>query len=179
MRNLILILFVSLTLTGCQYFVFDSSDLTLSGKYVVNRLEITNVDQATTKDSIYRLGDTYLAKGYLPHPFDSIRINRFYLHFDYSTIRMNLLTTTPDGRDIWEYGNAPYEIFYRIIGNYAFSHGYIQFTYINRYKQASNMTFLIEEDGFETLQLRSSGAWFNGKEGQKQVMTLYLTRVGP
>jgi len=179
MRNLILILFVSLTLTGCQYFVFDSSDLTLSGKYVVNRLEITNVDQAITKDSIYRLGDTYLAKGYLPHPFDSIRINRFYLHLDYSTIRMNLLTTTPDGRDIWEYGNAPYEIFYRIIGNYAFSHGYIQFTYINRYKQASNMTFLIEEDGLETLQLRSSGAWFNGKEGQKQVMTLYLTRVGP
>lgn len=179
MRNLILILIVFLTLTGCQYYVFDSSDLTLSGKYVVNRLEITNVDQATTKDSIYRLGDTYLAKGYLPHPFDSIRINRFYLHFDYSTIRMNLLTTTPDGRDVWEYGNAPYEIFYRIIGNYAFSHGYIQFTYINRYKQASNMTFLIEEDGFETLQLRSSGAWFNGKEGQKQVMTLYLTRVGP
>jgi len=41
------------------------------------------------------------------------------------------------------------------------------------------VTFFIEDDGFETLQLKSSGAWFNGKFGQKQVMTLSLTRVGP
>jgi hypothetical protein len=41
------------------------------------------------------------------------------------------------------------------------------------------MTFIIEDDGFETLQLKSSGAWFDGKMGQKQMMTLKLTRVGP
>jgi hypothetical protein len=29
------------------------------------------------------------------------------------------------------------------------------------------------------VQLKSAGAWFNGKFGQKQVMTLSLTRVGP
>jgi hypothetical protein len=44
---------------------------------------------------------------------------------------------------------------------------------------ANTLTFLIEDDGFETLQLRSSGGWFKGKFGQKQVMTLYLTRLGP
>lgn len=41
------------------------------------------------------------------------------------------------------------------------------------------MTFYIEDDGYESLQLKSSGAWFNGEFGQKQVMTLTLTRVGP
>jgi hypothetical protein len=42
-----------------------------------------------------------------------------------------------------------------------------------------SVTFLIEDDGLETLQLRSSGAWFTGKSGEKQVMTISLTRVGP
>jgi hypothetical protein len=41
------------------------------------------------------------------------------------------------------------------------------------------MTFMIEDDGMETLQIKSSGAWFDGKFGQKQVMTILLTRVGP
>jgi hypothetical protein len=41
------------------------------------------------------------------------------------------------------------------------------------------MKFIIEDDGLETLQLKSSGAWFSGKLGEKQVMTMSLTRVGP
>ena len=40
------------------------------------------------------------------------------------------------------------------------------------------MTFLIEDDGLESLQLKSSGFWPNGKFGEKQVITMSLTRVG-
>lgn len=173
MRNVFLILFV-LTLFSCEKYVVEKSDLTLSGKYVISRLDITNVDQNQTRDSLYILGSTYINRG-LPYPFDSIKINRFYLHMDYSVISLDLRGVTPDGRDIW--GLTP--IFYRVLSNNAYNSGYLQFTYEPPMGGANTLTFLIEDDGFETLQLKSSGAWFKGKFGQKQVMTLYLTRVGP
>jgi hypothetical protein len=98
---------------------------------------------------------------------------------DYSTIRLNELGVTPSGRDIWEYGESPNEIFYTVLGNTTYSSGYLQFYYVTKDGSARRMTFYIENDGLESLQLKSSGAWFKGKFGEKQVMTLYLTRVGP
>ena len=71
------------------------------------------------------------------------------------------------------------EIFYNTFGGNAYNNGYMQFNYVTDDGSSRLVTFLIEDDGFETLQLKSSGAWFNGKFGQKQVMTLSLTRVGP
>lgn len=178
MKNTLIILLISTFLYSCEKFVTEKSDISLSGKYVVSRMDITNVDQNQTRDSLYTIGSTYINK-VLPSPFDSININRFYIHLDYSTIRMGLLGVTPDGRDIWKYGLSPNEIFYNILSNNSYSNGYIQFTYVTTDKSVRTLTFLIEDDGFESLQLKSSGAWFNGKLGQKQVMTLYLTRVGP
>jgi hypothetical protein len=171
---ILLFLFI---LFGCEKYAVETKDITLSGKYVVSRIDITNVDQATERDSLYNVGTTY--KGLLPNPFDSIRINRFYIHLDYSTIRMNLLGVSHDGRDIWEYGNYPNEIFYQVLSNNTYNNGFLRFTYLSKSDGMITFVFLIEEDGFETLQLRSSGSWMRGKEGQKQVMTLYLTRVGP
>jgi hypothetical protein len=55
----------------------------------------------------------------------------------------------------------------------------MQFNYVTDDGSSRTITFLIEDDGVESLQLKSSGAWFNGKFGQKQVMTMSLTRVGP
>jgi hypothetical protein len=92
---------------------------------------------------------------------------------------MNQLGVNPTGRDIWEYGASPNEIFYRILGNNSYNSGFVQFDYVASDKSVRTLTFLIEDDGFESLQLKSSGAWFKGKMGEKQVMTLYLTRVGP
>jgi hypothetical protein len=54
-----------------------------------------------------------------------------------------------------------------------------EFDYVTSDGSVRTLTFLIEDDGFESLQLKSSGTWFKGKFGEKQVMTLYLTRVGP
>jgi hypothetical protein len=88
-------------LSSCEKFALERSDVTLSGKYVVSKLDITSVDQNTNQDSLYTLGSTYVNQ-LLPDPFDSIRINRFYLHMDYSTIRLNELGVSPTGKDIWE-----------------------------------------------------------------------------
>jgi hypothetical protein len=177
MRNLYLLLILFL-FTSCEKFVLETSDVTLSGKYVVSKLDITSVDQNQSRDSLYLVGSTYVNKS-MADPFDSIVINRFYLHFDYSTVRMNLLGVNPTGRDLWEYGNSPNEIFYRILGNNSYNSGFVQFDYVAADKSVRTLTFLIEDDGFESLQLKSAGAWFKGKMGEKQVMTLYLTRVGP
>lgn len=176
MKNLYILIF--LLLTSCERFSLERSDVTLSGKYVVSKLDITSVDQNTNRDSLYTIGSTYINPT-LPDPFDSIEINRFYWHMDYMTIRLNEIGVTPTGQDIWEYGSSPNEIFYRVIGNTTYSKGYLQFDYITRDGSARTMTFYIEDDGLESLQLKSSGAWFKGKFGEKQVMTLYLTRVGP
>lgn len=166
-----------LMLFSCQFYVTETKNVTVSGKYVVSKLEITNVDQNQTRDSLYSLGSTYVNKA-LPHPFNNIPINRFYIHFDYSTIRMDLQDIRT-GQDIWRYGVSPNEIFYKITNGTPFYAGYLQFDYVSVDGKYSRMTFMIEDDGFETLQLKSSGAWFDGKMGQKQVMTMQLTRVGP
>jgi hypothetical protein len=178
MRRIFGILVFLVLLTGCEKYVVEKSDITLSGKYVISKLNIINVDQNQTVDSLYLMGSTYVNHN-LPKPFDSLVIDNFYLHMDYSTIRINMLGVTSTGQDIWEYGNSPDEIFYRILGNNSYNNGFIQFTYVTSTGNASTMTFLIEDDGFESLQLKSEGAWFEGDMGQKQVMTLGLTRVGP
>jgi len=174
----IMFLLTILLLISCERYITELPTLTLSGKYVVTKLDITNVDQNETRDSLYLNGTCYV-NNKLPKPFDSIRINRFYIHLDYVTLRMKQLGVTPDGRDIWKYGNSPNEIFYNTFGGTGYNSGYMQFNYVTDDGSSRTITFLIEDDGVESLQLKSSGAWFNGKFGQKQVMTMSLTRVGP
>lgn len=176
MRKYLLILIF--LFTSCEKFVTEISDITLSGKYVVSKLDITSVDQNQSRDSLFTLGSTYRNQN-LPSPFDSIRINRFYIHLDYSTIRMGRVYPSASGRDVWQYGMSPDEIFYRVLNNNSYNNGFLQFTYEIKTNDVRTLTFLIEDDGFESLQLKSSGSWFKGKLGEKQVMTLYLTRVGP
>lgn len=178
MKKIYLILTFLVLLTSCEKYVVEKSDITLSGKYVVSKIDITNVDQNTTRDSLYTIGSTYI-NNVLPDPFDTIDINRFYIHMDYASIRLNLLGVSPSGRDMWQYGSSPNEIFYNVLSNNSYSNGYLQFDYISSDGSSRRMLFLIEDDGFESLQLKSAGAWFKGKFGDKQVMTMSLTRTGP
>ena len=97
----VLFLFVVLLITSCEQYVTEMKDVTLSGKYVISKLEITNVDQNQTRDSLYLVGTSYVNRN-LPHPFDSISINNSYIHFDYSTVRMKLLGVSQSGQDIWQ-----------------------------------------------------------------------------
>jgi hypothetical protein len=169
-----LLIFSTLFLLSCRIYVLENSDLTLSGKYVVSRLEVTSVDQNMSRDSIYTIGQTYINPN-LGDPFDTIKINRFYMYFTYATLGFKLLGTTPDGRDIWQYRN----IFYNVWFNTAIFSGYLQYDYITPEGSSRRMTFIIEKDGIEFLQLKSSGTWTTGPGGEKQTLTLFLSRVGP
>lgn len=173
-----ILLTILLTLYSCQFYVTETKSVSLSGKYVVSKLEITNVDQNQTKDQRYLLGTTFRSDDW-PEPFNYIPINNFYIHFDYSTIRMGFRGVTNSGEDIWAYGTHPNYIYYDVFGGTPFYSGNLQFDYLKKNGGQQRMTFMIEDDGLETLQLKSSGVWPSGKMGQKQVMTLYLTRVGP
>lgn len=171
------ILLFCLFFCSCERYVLPISNLSLSGKYKLALLDVTSVDQNMTKDSLYRIGSVFINRT-LPKPFDSIVINRFYIHLDYSTIRLNLLGVNPHGQDIWEFGRSPNEIFYRILNNDAYNHGYIQFDY-EANSLMNTLTFHIEEDGVESLQLQTSGQWAKGELGEKQILTFVFTRVGP
>jgi len=171
------LILVSLSLVSCERYALPISDLTLSGKYKLTLLDVTSVDQNITSDSLYRTGTVYINRN-LPKPFDSLVINRFYIHLDYSTLRMNLLGVAPSGNDIWEYGTSPNFIYYRVLNNNTYNHGYLQFDYENQ-TGSKTLTFHIEEDGVESLQLQSSGQWAKGELGEKQVLTFVWTRVGP
>lgn len=172
-----IILIIILFLSSCQLYVTEIKDVTLSGKYVVSKLEVTTVDQGHPKNKIYLLGDTYLNDN-LGHPFNEILINNFYIHFDYSTVRMDWIRTE-SGRDIWEYGMSPNYIFYKNFGRTPFHSGYIQFDYISKDGNPRSFKCIIEDDGLETLQLRSFESWPRGQFGEKEVITMLLTRVGP
>lgn len=175
-RTLYLIL-ITFLLVSCEKYITNTKTLTLSGKYKLALLDVTSVDQNITLDSLYRPGTVYINHN-IPKPFDSLVINRFYIHLDYSSIRMNLIGVTNDGIDLWEFGSQNNPIFYSVISNNSYSNGYLQFHYVSE-GMVKTMTFLIEDDGFESLQLQSSGSWARGKFGEKQVMTFVLTRVGP
>jgi len=170
-------IFILLFFGSCERYALPISDLTLSGKYKLTLLDVTSVDQNITPDSLYRTGSVYINRN-LPKPFDSLVINRFYIHLDYSTLRMNLLGVTPFGSDVWEFGNSPNFIYYRVLNNNTYNHGYLQFDYENQ-TGSKTLTFHIEEDGIESLQLQSTGSWARGKFGEKQVLTFVWTRVGP
>ena len=181
MKKILSLVIIVLSLSSCIPYsssYYDTKTLTLSGKYVVSKIDVTSVDQNQSKDSLYTIGATYINKSIMA-PFDSIPVNRFYIQMDYASIRMNLLGVTPYGRDIWEYGQSPNEIFYRVIGNNSLMNAYLQFTYNTKEGGTQTMTFLVEDDGLESLQLKSSGMWTNGKFGEKQVITMSLTGVGP
>jgi hypothetical protein len=170
MKYLIFSIFVFL-LYGCEKYVTEIPTITLSGKYVVSMLEVTNVDQNMTKDSLYTLGSTYKNKS-LPKPFDSIKVNNFYLHFDYSYVSMNLLGVTPDGRDVWDpkYKN----MFYNNFGGSPYNFGYIRIEL-----PTTSVYFKIENDDLELLQLTGLENWPLGKVGSKEQVTFLLRRVGP
>jgi hypothetical protein len=180
MRTIILILLIFLT--SCEKYTTNVSDLTLSGKYVVSKLIVIQTSQASKKDSTY-LSNQLFTNNLLPDPFDSIRINDFYIHFDYSTIRMVWYDRIQNGmRDRWLYGESPNEIFYnRVPWSYdAYTFGKIQFDYKPRDRGSyQKIIFQIDSDLLETLQLSGLDFAPNGKDGPHYRLILTLNRVGP
>ena len=183
MRKFILFTFILGCFCSCEKYTTNISDLTLSGKYVVSKLTIITTSHAVTKDSTY-LSNTIFRDSMLPHPFNYIKVNDFYMHFDYASVRMNWVkrTTTGSLRDMWQYGESPNEIFYnRLPYSYnAYDLGTIQFDYmpVNE-KSYRRITLHVDSDLFESLQLSGLDFAPYGKNGPEYKIIFSLTRVGP
>ena len=174
----IVIIILLVILTGCEKYV-SGTHLTLSGKYLITRVSMISVDQNTTRDSVYYSGDIYKSQSNLsPKPFDTIKVGKTFIHLDEMLINLRYIGSDTYGRDMWD---KRYESGYRIWGNNQWQEGYIQFEYTDVIKTKSKhtMTFQITEDKFESLELTSSGQWSHGNMGEKRIMILNLTRVGP
>ena len=183
MRKFILFTFILLFFSSCEKYTTNISDLTLSGKYVVNKMSIITTSHAIRKDSTY-LSNAVFQDSMLPRPFNRIKVNDFYLHFDYASIRMNWImrTTTGSLRDMWEYGESPNEIFYRRIPyTYnAYDLGLIQFDYKpTNEKSYRRITLHVDSDLPESLQLSGLDFAPYGKNGPEYKIIFSLLRVGP
>lgn len=170
-------------LFGCEKFVTEVSDLTLSGKYKVSKLQVIQTANPTLKDTTY-LNNQLFVNQNLPDPFDSIRINDFYIHFTYSNVMIGWVGNNPNtGREVWKYGQGLNELifYHRIPWTYdAYSLGKIQFEYkpINR-GTIVPVILQVDSDLFESLQL--SGLEFSpaGANGSRYRLVFTLSRVGP
>lgn len=177
--------FIILLFTSCEKYVTNVSDLTMSGKYVVSKLQVIQITNPTGKDSTYLSNQVFIEKS-LPDPFDTIRVNDFYIHFTYSNVMIGWIGTTPDGEK-WKYGKSPNEkpndfIFYnRVPWTFdAYTYGKINFTYkpINK-GVIFPVTLQVDSDMFETLQLSGFEYTPSGANGTRYRLIFSLTRVGP
>jgi len=145
-------------------------------------LTVIQTSQAHSDDTTYLSGSLFVNRN-LPDPFDSIRIDNFYLHFDYATIRMVWIDRLQNGqRDRWDYGESPNEIFYhRVPFSFdAYTLGKIQFDYKPKDRGSYHkIIFQVDSDLFETIQLSGLDFAPNGKDGPHYRLILSLNRVGP
>lgn len=169
--------------TSCQKFTTEISDLTMSGKYKVSKLQVIQISNPSGRDSTY-LSNQVFINNQLPDPFDTIKINDFYIHFTYMNVMIGWLGNDPfSGKEVWKYGQKMNElIFYnRVPFTFdAYSLGKIQFNYIPTNKGVVFPVILqIDSDTFEGLQLSGLEFTKSGANSTKYRLIFSLTRVGP
>jgi hypothetical protein len=168
------------TLISCEKYVTEISTITLSGKYLLQKVSIVQIENPTDSMRNFDVGGMVINR-FLPDPFDSLKIGGFYMYFNYSSLRMNLLPRRQnDSRDIWEYGMPPDDIFYhRVPYSFdAYTFGKIYFEYKPKGENSIRKIILnIDSDLTESLQL--SGLDFSpfGKDGPKYRYILHLKRT--
>lgn len=182
MRKLFLLLVV-LIFASCEQYVTEISDLTLSGLYVVSEVEVVSTDPQYSTNSSYRGGQIFQDND-LPVPFNNIKTNDFNINFenngfngDFGLVWTN--KTQPSSIPIWLYDTRYNSDGFRVTNNNAYNLGYIVLQYRTLSNQPITMTFQIEKDGFESLQLLSSGIYPIGQYGENKKLRLYLTRIHP
>lgn len=158
-------------LTSCERYVTECATATLSGKYVISKVRIQSVKQNTSKDSTLYTGD--LCVTHMPAPFDSFYVDEFKLHMGYDLISFPFYGVDSRGRDLYTTNT-----FYSIYNCTPYYVGDLRFTY--EYKNVSyTLTFFIEDDGLEHVQIKTKGVWPYGKWGEDVMYTFFLTRTGP
>jgi hypothetical protein len=174
LRGIVSILLIFLTFSSCERYVTECATPTLSGKYVISKVKIQSVKQNTSKDTMLYTGDLCVTS--MPYPFDTFFVDDLKLHMDESSIRLNCLGNI-DGRDKWEITT-----FYTLYNCTPYYAGDLQFDY--EYKEGSSfvhprLTFFVEDDGSEHLQIKTKGVWPHLEWGENVMYTFFLTRTGP
>lgn len=169
---------ILLMLSSCEKYVTDTSTITLSGKYLLQKLSVVQIENPTDSIRNFVVGDMVINR-FLPDPFDTLKVGAFYMDFTYSDLRMNFLRRTNE-RDVWEYGMSPNEIFWsRVPFSFdAYTFGKITFMYVPKDENTYRKIILsIDSDLAESLQL--SGLDFSpyGKNGPKYRYVFHLKRT--
>ena len=170
-----LILFM---LTSCEKYVTETSTITLSGKYLLQKLSIVQIENPTDSIKNFVVGDMVINR-FLPDPFDTIKVGAFYMDFNYSDLRMNFLKRTNE-RDVWEYGMSPDFIFYhRVPLSFdAYTFGKITFVYLPKDEKSYRKIILsIDSDLAESLQLSGLDFSPHGRNGPKYRYIFHLKRT--
>jgi hypothetical protein len=170
-----LILFM---LTSCEKYVTETSTITLSGKYLLQKLSIVQIENPTDSIRNFVVGDMVINR-FLPDPFDTLKVGAFYLDFNYSDLRMNFLRRTNE-RDVWEYGMSPDFIFYhRVPLSFdAYTFGKITFVYLPKDEKSYRKIILsIDSDLAESLQLSGLDFSPHGRNGPKYRYVFHLKRT--
>jgi hypothetical protein len=157
MKKFIILIFFFLI--SCEIYN-EPISLSLSGEYVITKVTLLNRENANLNQLNYYFGSHYINPNET-FPVNDIQVGFTRWHFDYSVISF-FPTQLGNGMTQWDI-----QYFYSIVGQYSiYDFGYIQF-----YTNDGFRTFKILEDGIEHLVLQTSNS--------NQIITLYLTRIGP
>jgi len=176
LKNIFVGIILSTLFLSCETYVTECATPSLSGKYVVGKVDIHSVKQDVSRDTVLYTAE--LCKTPLPYPFDSFYVDDFFIHLDNSAIRLNCLGVDGNGRDLWELGPSFYTIYNctpYYVGDLQFKYEFTKDGQVFR----PSLTFFIVDDGLETLILKSKGVWPSKEMGEKLDVTLYLFRTGP
>lgn len=162
--KLFLLVFI---LSSCTKYA-EPSLLSLSGEYRIDKITYEQTDNTTNPNNIvFYPGDMYINPND-SHPFDTIAVGFYKMHFDYMSVRFSPIQNQ-DGSTSWM------EEYFYDVQNQSMNYAGDLLIKMN----GSKRVFSIVEDGLEHLVLRTKGAWFLGSSGPNESITLFLTRTGP
>lgn len=166
MKKIALLLFFAIT--SCEVYQ-EPKMLSLSGEYIVDRITINSTENSTKSNGLtYNPGDVYINPDDI-FPMDNIKVGFTRWHLDYSIISF-FPYQNQSGRTIWQR-----QYYYDIVNhNSIYDLGYLKFQ-VN----GSIRIFKILDDADESLTLRTTGLWPYSNIGPNQLVTIYLTRIGP
>ena len=181
MKRIVGILMFLVLLSGCEKYVVEISDVTLSGLYVVDWVAVVG-DEGNDTILVYENGQTFTDTNLNEHePFNEIKTNDFNINFESSSFVGDFEMTwlnKPTKPINWKYDTRKSnDEYFEIVGNTSIGYGYLRLHYRRPGDNSvRTMVFKIEEDGFEHLKLLSTpyGPSFDSRQ-----IRLYLTRINP
>jgi hypothetical protein len=179
MKRIVGILMFLVLITGCEKYVTEISNVTLSGLYVVDWVCVVG-DEGNDTISFYENGQTFTDTN-LHAPFDVIETNDFNINFESSSFvgDFEMIWLDKPNKPInWKYDTrSTNDEYFRITNNTSYGYGYLRLHYSQpNSNSVITMIFEIEEDGLEHLTLLSSpyGPSFDSRQ-----IRLHLKRIYP